>query len=161
MPGAWATQSDRTNRPSVIQAVIRLWLCAEDAGTAAKADHLLVSLLRVSKNEPGPALPVAVQDPPCVYGSAHMWRRLFHDRDVYSSYFFYTSLQPLVGVQAKSVLSKRDKTIAQARLLHWLPKVGQLDWDAIAESHCPEIEQQLGLAHGQGLKKAVHNFLNV
>jgi hypothetical protein len=135
------------NRPTVMASIVRLWLCTQDAGVATQAEDLLTSLLQVSKNEPSSAPP---GDSLHVYGSGPMWRRLFNDRDIASLYYQYTSLKQLPSPPLP-LLSKRDKTIAQARLLSWLPRVGVLDWNALFSSHGVEVERQVGLKEGQGL----------
>ncbi|KAF2473126.1 uncharacterized protein BDR25DRAFT_302131 [Lindgomyces ingoldianus] len=135
------------NRPAVIQAVVRLWLCSDDAGISTKAANLLISLLQISKDEPGP-------DPTnpslYAYGAGPVWKRLFHDKDVYSFYYQFTSLKPLPA-EGEPYLNKRDKTVAQARLLEWLPRVGVMHWDAIISSQYPPLEQHVGLITNQGL----------
>ncbi|KAL5117528.1 hypothetical protein ACEQ8H_004558 [Pleosporales sp. CAS-2024a] len=135
------------NRPTVMSSIVRLWLCTEDAGIATQAEELLVSLLQVSKNEP--AL-TSTQDHLHAYGTGPMWRRLFGDRDIASLYYHYTSLKQL-KTPPLPLLTKRDKTIAQARLLSWLPRVGKLDWNALVSSHGVDAEHQVGLKEGQGL----------
>lgn len=135
------------NRPTVILSIVRLWLCTQDAGIATQAEDLLTSLLQVSKNEP--AL-VSAQNPSHTYGTGPMWRRLFGDRDIASLYYHYTSLKQLKSPPLP-LLSKRDKTIAQARLLSWLPRIGALDWNALVSSHGIEVEREVGLKEGQGL----------
>lgn len=134
------------NRPSVIAAIVRLWLCAPDAGVATQAQDLLTALLRASKNEPTTVPGEAM----FAYGAGPMWKRLFNDRDIYSLYYHYTSLTPL-SAPPLPLLSKREKTISQARLLEWLPKVGALDWNTIATGHGSEVEREVGLGEGQGL----------
>jgi hypothetical protein len=135
------------NRPTVMFSIVRLWLCTQDAGIAIQAEELLTSLLRVSRNEP--AL-VPAQDPSHTYGTGPMWRRLFGDRDITSLYYHYTSLKQL-NKPPEPPLNKRDKTIAQARLLSWLPRVGEMDWNALVSSHHVEVEREVGLKEGQGL----------
>ncbi|KAH3980556.1 hypothetical protein HBI95_104290 [Parastagonospora nodorum] len=135
------------NRPTVMLSIVRLWLCTPDAGVATQAEELLISLLGVSKNEP--AL-TSSQDPSHIYGTGPMWRRLFSDKDIASLYYHYTSLKQL-KTHPQPLLSKRDKTIAQARLLSWLPRVGELDWHTLVSSHVVEIEREVGLRDGQGL----------
>jgi hypothetical protein len=135
------------NRPTVVSSIVRLWLCTQDAGIATQAEDLLTSLLQVSKNEP---TVVPEQDSLHTHGTGPMWRRLFGDRDIISLYYHYTSLKQLDN-PASPLLSKRDKTIAQARLLSWLPRVGALHWSALVSSHHIEIEREVGLKEGQGL----------
>jgi hypothetical protein len=135
------------NRPTVMAAVVRLWLCTSDTGVATQAEDLLTSLLRASKNEPAT---VSGEAPLHTYGAGPMWRRLFADRDIVALYYHYTSLKTLPNPPLP-LLSKRDKTISQARLLTWLSKVGALDWSTITSSHGLDIEKEVGLAEGQGL----------
>lgn len=135
------------NRPTVMYAIVRLWLCTQDSGVSSQANELLISLLRISKDEPGPA-PGDQQQ--YHYGSGPVWKRLFHDRDIYSLYYQHTTFSNLTRT-AEPTLAKRDRTIAQARLLDFLPRVGTLDWTIITSSHASEIEQQVGIGPGQGL----------
>ncbi|EOA82590.1 hypothetical protein ACJQWK_04361 [Exserohilum turcicum] len=135
------------NRPAVMLAVVRLWLCTTEEGVATQAEDLLTSLLAVSKNEP-----VAIDGESLLhtYGTGPMWRRLFSDRDISSLYYHYTSLKELSSPPLPR-LSKRDKTIAQARLLSWMPRVAAMDWNAIVSSYGLEVEREVGLEEGQGL----------
>jgi hypothetical protein len=135
------------NRPIVMSSIVRLWLCTAEAGIATQVEDLLTSLLQISKNEP---VSVSTPDPSHTYGSGPMWRRLFGDRDIVSLYYQYTSVKQLTSPPSPQ-LSKRDKTIAQARLLSWLPRVGKLDWNALASSHDLDVEREVGLKEGQGL----------
>ena len=135
------------NRPALVSSVVRLWLCTHDAGIATQAEELLTSLLRISKNEP---ITTDAEAPLHTYGTGPMWRRLFSDRDITSLYYHYTSLKQLPS-PALPLLNKRDKTVAQARLLSWLPRVGAMDWAIIASSHRLDIEQAAGLNQDQGL----------
>jgi hypothetical protein len=135
------------NRPTVMLSIVRLWLCTQDAGIASQAEYLLTSLLQVSKNEPALA---SGPNSSRTYGTGPMWRRLFGDRDIASLYYHYTSLKELTSSPAP-VLSKRERTIAQARLLSWLPQVGTLDWNALVSSHGVDVEREVGLKEGQGL----------
>ncbi|KAF2033617.1 hypothetical protein EK21DRAFT_86105 [Setomelanomma holmii] len=134
-------------RPTVMSSIVRLWLCTSDAGIATQAQDLLTSLLQVSKNEP--AL-VSQQDAAHSHGTGPVWRRLFGDRDIASLYYHYTSLKQLSSPPLP-LLNKRDKTIAQARLLSWIPRVGKLDWNALVSSHDIAVEREVGLQEDQGL----------
>ncbi|CAI6340401.1 unnamed protein product [Periconia digitata] len=135
------------NRPTVVASIVRLWLCTSDAGVATQAENLLTTLLRVSRNEPVAA---SLETSLHKYGSGPMWRRLFNDRDIFSLYFHYTSLKELDNSPLPH-LSKRDKTISQARLLEWLPKVGALEWNTISTGRGAEVEREVGISEGQGL----------
>ena len=135
------------NRPAVILAIVRLWLCTQDAGVATQAEELLTSLLEVSKNEP---VSIDGKSSLHTYGTGPMWRRLFSDRDISSLYYHYTSLKDLTS-PPQPLLNKRDKTISQARLLSWLPRVAAMDWNAVTSPYNLEVEKEVGLKEGQGL----------
>lgn len=135
------------NKPGVVAAIVRLWLCTPDVGTASQAEDLLIDLLKVSKNDP---VSTSTEAPLHTHGTGPMWRRLFGDRDISSLYYHYTSVKQLSSPPLP-LLSKRDKTISQARLLSWLPQVGALCWDAIVSSHGLDVESEVGLKEGQGL----------
>ncbi|KAI8937241.1 hypothetical protein NX059_006450 [Plenodomus lindquistii] len=137
------------NRPTTISSIVRLWLCTQDAGVATQAEDLLTSLLRVSKNDPI-STSTGADVPLHTYGAGPMWRRLFSDRDVSSLYYHYTSLKQL-STPPLPLLNKRDMTIAQARLLSWLPRVGAMDFDTIVSSHSLDVEREVGVKEGQGL----------
>ncbi|KAF2712782.1 hypothetical protein K504DRAFT_464846 [Pleomassaria siparia CBS 279.74] len=133
------------NRPAVIAAIVRLWLCTNSAGIATQAADLLIALLRVSKNEP---IVVPGETQLHSYGAGPIWKRLFDDRDIYSLYYQYTYF---LNFTANPLLSKRDKTVSQARLLEWIPKVGSMDWSTIVSGHGSEAEQEVGLSGTEGL----------
>lgn len=147
---ATASSSDTqalANRPGVVASVVRLWLCTQDTGVAIQAEDLLVSLLKASKNEP---LSIGSQDTSHTYGTGPMWRRLFNDQDIRSLYYCHTSLVKLSSPPLPT-LSKSDRTIAQARLLSWLPRVGALHWDVLVAPHTLDVEREVGLSDNQGL----------
>lgn len=135
------------NRPGVVASIVRLWLCTQDAGVATQAEDLIISLLRASKNEP---LSIGGEDAGHTHGTGPMWRRLFNDQDIRSLYYYHTSLKKLSSPPLPTS-NKRDKTIAQARLLSWLPRVGALHWDALVAPHTIDVEREVGLSDDQGL----------
>jgi len=135
------------NRPAVMLAIVRLWLCTQDAGVATQAENLLVALLEVSKNEP---VSMDGKSTLHTYGTGPMWRRLFSDRDISSLYYHYTSLKQLTSPPLP-LLNKQDKTISQARLLSWLPRVAAMDWNAVVTAYGLDVERDVGLKEGQGL----------
>lgn len=128
--------------PGLIAALIRLWLCTSETAVAQKAGQVLLGLLGVDGNgkirseEIHPNL---------------IWRRLFRDRDVYGSIFSICSLAT-IGEEGQP--SKREKTIAQARLLDLLVRI---DSESIRRSQLPDVEAKYGVQGGGLLKfAAVH-----
>ncbi|QDS75216.1 hypothetical protein FKW77_000198 [Venturia effusa] len=114
-------------------ALVTLWLSTETEGVADKASKVLLKLLEMDM--PGPDT---------VAWDGLVWKRIFRDKDVYKQIFAITSLD-----LGKSSLSKNRTTIAQARLMDWLPVVGAMDWAAISQSYHPEIEDSYGLPSGK------------
>nr|POE50756.1 hypothetical protein CFP56_16271 [Quercus suber] len=121
-----------------VQAVVRLWLGTSDAGIATRAGRLLLDLLRVDQ----------VHAPPLGEGERVMprggqgmvWKRIFEDRDVYAVLFEACSLD-----FREDGLSRNQKTLAQARLMEWLPRVAEMDWTVVARSHHRDVEERAGV----------------
>jgi len=133
------------NMPAVLHALVSLLLCTPEMGVADKAMKVLVELLRADREEANVAVHgVGFDSVPKAGGQGLLWRRVFGDKDVYGILFSACDL-------STGGLSKREKTVAQARLLALLPRIGQLDWNYLLRSHHAEIEHEHGLAAGEGL----------
>ncbi|KAK4493959.1 hypothetical protein PRZ48_015145 [Zasmidium cellare] len=127
-----------------VLALVRLWLCTSDTGIASSASQLLLDLLRVDQSiskDPNEDLPSG--------GQGLMWKRVFGDRDVYRTIFEACSLTGKGPGDLK--LSKSQRTLAQARLMEWLPRVGTMDWAVIERSHHVDVEKEFGVGEGAGL----------
>lgn len=134
--------------PEVVFALINLWLCTEDTGIAEKASAVLLGLLKADHQDSKDAIGAS--------GQGVMWRRLFGDRDVYDLVFSVCDFRTQPAGQR---LSKRQKSLAQARLLGWIPEAGAIDLDVLATSHNADVEAAHGLKRGsRGLVEfaAVH-----
>ncbi|TKA31992.1 hypothetical protein B0A50_01237 [Salinomyces thailandicus] len=138
---ATASAADAAHAASMLdtmQAVVKLWLSTSDTGVATQAGKLLHDLLEVDvPKQDSAGAPVGAQ--------GLVWRRIFGDRDVYAVFFEMCSLESENG------MSKNTKTIAQARLLELLPKLGAMHWTAVANSHHRDIEAKYDLAPEAGL----------
>ena len=120
-------------------ALVRLWLCTNDTGIASQASKLLLDLLKVDQQiqtDPDSHIPEG--------GQGFVWRRVFGDRNVYGTMFEACSLSGPSSI----TLSKNQQTLAQARLMEWLPTVGAMDWSAISRSHHSDIESAYGVTDG-------------
>lgn len=141
---ATVTSSDAATvaaKPEVVQALMKLWLCSTDTGVTTTASKLLIDLLRIDLEvfeHPDQHVPRG--------GQGLMWKRIFGDRNVYGTIFESCSFRS----QALK-LSKNQRTLAQARLLEWLPAVASMDWAAVSKSHHPDIEAAAGVASSGGL----------
>jgi len=131
-------------RPEVVAALVNLWLCTSDTGVAQKAGNTLLALLKADQEAP----PGSGSDPLPAHNQGLMWKRVFADRDIYSLIFSVCSLK---SGSASVELSKNQRTLAQARLLEWLPAVGALNWNAITKNHHPTVEAQYLHGNGEGL----------
>lgn len=113
-------------------ALIQLWLSTPDTAVARKALTVLLALLQADG--------VQLQSEP--FHQSLVWRRIFRDRDIYGLIF---SICSLTTVGEEGQLSKRNKTVAQARLLNLLVKI---DCELVRSSQIPEIETKYGVKRG-------------
>ncbi|KAG9643663.1 hypothetical protein KCU64_g11667, partial [Aureobasidium melanogenum] len=131
-------------QPEVVTALVNLWLCTGDAGIAKQASDVLLALLKIDH-----AVPPGAGDEQSLPGHSQglMWKRVFGDQDVYALIFSVCSLKHTEGVE----LSGSQRTLAQARLLEWLPEVGAINWNAITHAHHPEVERRFTDGKGEGI----------
>lgn len=130
-----------------VLALVRLWLCTSDTGVAMQSSQLLLDLLNVDqeiKADPDAHVPSG--------GQGLIWKRIFGDRDVYRTFFEACSLTGPSSVK----LSKSQRTLAQARLMEWLPRVGAMDWSAISRSHHEDVEKEYKVEGGLLDFAAIH-----
>jgi len=139
---ATAKSADAAHVASMLEtmlALVRLWLCTSDTGIATQASRLLLDLLKIDQEiqvHPDADLPEG--------GQGLIWKRMFGDRNVYGTIFEACSLSGPSSLD----LSKNQRTLAQARLLEWLPAVGAMDWNVISRSHHSDIEAAYGVQDG-------------
>lgn len=120
-------------------ALVRLWLCTHDTGVAARTSQVLLDLLRVDQERTAEN-----GSPASSSGQGLVWKRVFTDRDVYGTLFSACSLT----VPSELKLGNSQISLAQARLLEWLPQVARMNWDAVARSNLPEVESKFGVQGG-------------
>ena len=131
----------------VVAALIKLWLYTPDTAVAGRAHDVIEGLLMADEGE------IALSDSG-IMDENLMWRRVLRDKDIYGSIFSICSLST-VGQQGS--LSKREKTISQARLLDMLLKI---DSDPVRTSQIPEIEQRYGVKNGGLLQFAAIHMID-
>ena len=123
------------NMPLVMKSLIQLWLTTPDVGIAEDAADTILALLHADQERQS----VTVHDIEAAGrsqgGQGLIWRRLFEDRDVYSCFFEACS----------SNTGRKERSLAQARLMSVAPKIGAMDWSYLSKSHLPDIESQYGL----------------
>lgn len=133
--------------PNVVAALVKLWLSTADMGVADRASSIVLALLKVDKEVVDIPVHGVGGAPAQTGGQGLIWRRIFGDKDVYGLLYSLTSLADVASTE----LTKREKSIAQARLLSFIPPLGLLDWTYITRSHHSEIEMPYGLRANQGL----------
>ncbi|PWW79023.1 hypothetical protein C7212DRAFT_361841 [Tuber magnatum] len=111
----------------VIKKLLKLMLASEDTGVSSGSLDLLLNLLKV--------------DSPKANGTGLVWRRILEDRGVYELFFKLCSWDgdALPG-------GKRAKTEGQGRLLEFVAKLAELDFDAIVASRFREIEGKFSIS---------------
>jgi len=125
--------------PREVHSLVRLWLTCADGGTAEAAQAVILDLLAVDR-EPAAASGGVANGHSHPQGQGLFWRRFFGDRDIYGLLFSCCSLGP----HGDAVLSKNARTLAQARLMAAVPRIGALDWACLARKHHPDIESLYG-----------------
>ena len=128
-------------KAEVVAALIRLWLCTQDTAVAARAQDVITRLLLADEGE-------QTMSNSGIMDEGLMWRRILRDRDIYGSIFSICSLST-AGQEGQ--LSRKEKTISQARLLDILLKIDSIP---VRTSQIPEIEQRFGIDNGGLLRFA-------
>ncbi|EME41362.1 hypothetical protein DOTSEDRAFT_90231 [Dothistroma septosporum NZE10] len=121
-----------------VLALVRLWLCTSDTGITSQSHQVLLDLLKVDQQRENSDAHVPTG------GQGLFWKRIFGDRDVYR--LFFEACSPIGPSSLK--LNKSQRTLAQARLMEWLPKVAAMDWNAASKSHHSEIEAEYKVTGG-------------
>ncbi|KAF4763184.1 hypothetical protein N7455_010928 [Penicillium solitum] len=130
----------------LVASLVELWLSTSSGEVAQAALDTLWALLEVdvaNHLENGEYKHTGDESHT---GQGLLWRRVFTDKDVYGLLFGLCSLES----DAPGGLSKRERTLAQGRLMTLLVKAGKLRWDIISTAQVPEIEakyQSCSLLH--------------
>ncbi|PYH41999.1 uncharacterized protein BP01DRAFT_359789 [Aspergillus saccharolyticus JOP 1030-1] len=118
----------------LVASLVELWLSTSSTAVAQAALDTIWALLEIDLASP---LELGEHDTEgATAGQGLFWRRIFTDKDVYGLLFSVCSL----GDNGHGGISKRDKTVAQGRLMGFLVKAGQLRWDIISTSQVAEVE---------------------
>ena len=122
-------------KAEVVASLIRLWLCTPDTGVGGRALDVIVKLLLGDEGE-------STLSDSGIMDEGLMWRRILRDRDIYGSIFSICSLNT---TGQEGPLSRREKTISQARLMDLLLKI---DSSPLRTSQIREIEENFGVDNG-------------
>lgn len=113
----------------LVASLVDLWLSTSLTAVAQAALDALWALLEIDLTSP-------LENGDEGEGQGLVWRRLFTDKDVYSRLFSLCCLSD----NGPGSLPKREKTLAQGRLMGFLVKAGRLRWDIISSSQVSEVE---------------------
>ncbi|EXJ86418.1 hypothetical protein A1O3_03369 [Capronia epimyces CBS 606.96] len=125
---------------SLVQCLFTLWLSSENTEVAERSLEVIEALLTVDSQN---TLTVEASGDSLgeTAGQGLLWRRVFHDPEVYEIFFVWTSL----------VKSKRDTktkkgtqlvTISQARLFDFITRLAPFNWQAMTTSTIPIVETE-------------------
>ena len=129
--------------PQVVAALIHLWLSTPNTEVTRKALWVLTGLLRID-------ISTSLQDDSHMAGSGLkrrgqglMWRRVFLDKDIYELFF---SICSLTTAGQSGQLSKREKTIAQSRILDFV--LTFRNFEQVTSSQLQGVETKYGVKDG-------------
>jgi hypothetical protein len=129
----------------LVKNFVRTWLSSPYVEVGEKATKVLGDLLEVdcdrrlsaSLDTRMSGLQIASKMPP---GQGLLWRRIFHDREIYELIFSLCSSRRAGDAQ----LEPRQRSLAQARVLRVLPRLAVLDFITITKSQFPDVEKDFG-----------------
>lgn len=128
---------------NVVTNFLIQWLSAPQVEVGEKGSRVLGDLLDVdcdTRPQDGLSLngmEIAVRKP---LGQGLMWRRLFHDRDVYGLLLSLGSAGP--HQNAEGGLNAQQLTLAQGRLLRVMPRLAALNLRAVSRTDFPDLNQR-------------------
>ncbi|KAJ9612013.1 hypothetical protein H2200_003608 [Cladophialophora chaetospira] len=125
---------------SLVQCQFTTWLKSESTEVAERSLEVIEALLAVDSPNSTTVLSAGRS-----FGEARgqglLWRRLFHDPDVYMILFEWTSLSK----SRRDLKTKKGiqlVTISQGRLFDFIARVAPYNWAAVTTSSLPRIETQ-------------------
>lgn len=121
----------------LVASLVELWLSTYSTEVSQAAFDALWALLEVDLASPLEKGEYDHTGDEGHGGQGLMWRRLFTDKDVYGLLYRLCSLDDAEGASVK-----RERTVAQARLMEFLVKAGRRRWDIISSSQVPDVESK-------------------
>ncbi|KAI8626590.1 hypothetical protein F5Y19DRAFT_478453 [Xylariaceae sp. FL1651] len=128
---------------NVVASFLTQWLSAPQVEVGEKGSKVLGDLLDVDCETRPPygvavsGVEVVVRRPP---GQGFMWRRIFHDRDIYSLILSLCSNGPHQNTPGEA--TAQQLSLAQGRLLRVLPRLAALNFAAVTKTDFPELNHQ-------------------
>ncbi|KAK1984694.1 hypothetical protein LZ30DRAFT_422782 [Colletotrichum cereale] len=134
--------------PRVVEDLLRRWLSAPQVEVGEKATRVLGDLLDVDCELPPPAAAAAAAAGGPGHelvrrrapGQGRMWRRIFHDRELFGLVLSLARGQdPTANDGAGAALSDHQLSLAQGRVLRILPRLAALNIAEVATSPFPDL----------------------
>lgn len=122
--------------PTLVTSLVELWLTTGTIAVAEAAIDVLWSLLEVDYPKQSQTNGDADENAQSG-GQGLVWRRLFGDRNVYRLLYSICSFDT---IDQPGQPTKREKTVAQGRLMDLVTRIGALDWHAVTASHFSDVE---------------------
>ncbi|KAI3319536.1 hypothetical protein HD806DRAFT_539230 [Xylariaceae sp. AK1471] len=135
----------------IITSFLTQWLSAPQVEVGEKGFKVLGDLLDVDSDTRSPeglavsGVEIAVRRTP---GQGFMWRRIFHDRDIYGLVLSLCSNGP--HQSATDGLTPQQLSLAQGRLLRILPRLSALNFNAVTKTDFPELHERYANSEGAG-----------
>ncbi|KAH9889663.1 hypothetical protein F4778DRAFT_386150 [Xylariomycetidae sp. FL2044] len=136
---------------NLVTEFISRWLGAPQVEVGEKGSRVLGDLLDVDCDTRPPdglavnGTEVVVRKPP---GQGLLWRRIFHDRDVYALVLSLCTSGP--HQNAEGGLDDQQVSLAQGRLLRVLPRLAALNFAAVSKTDFPELNSRYAHFEGDG-----------
>ena len=124
----------------LVQCLLTTWLSSDSTELAERSLEVIVALLAVDSPNSSTVLSVGRTFAEAT-GQGLLWRRIFHDPDVYTILFDWTSLSKS-NRDLKTKKGLQLVTISQARLFDFIARVAPFDWSTITNSSLPHVETQ-------------------
>ncbi|KAI1151532.1 hypothetical protein F4825DRAFT_451410 [Nemania diffusa] len=134
-----------------VTSFLTQWLSAPQVEVGEKGSRVLGDLLDIDSDTRPPeglavsGVEIAVRKPP---GQGFMWRRIFHDRDVYGLVLSLCSNGPLQDAEGRP--TPQQLSLAQGRLLRVLPRLSALNFAAVTRTDFPELHRKYTSAEATG-----------
>ncbi|OAG38427.1 hypothetical protein AYO21_07410 [Fonsecaea monophora] len=125
---------------SLVQCQFTIWLSSESTEVAERSLEVIEALLAVDSQNSTTVLS-AGRSYAEAQGQGLLWRRIFHDPDVYTILFEWTSLTKSKR-DVKTKKGMRLVTISQARLFDFIARVAPYDWTAVTTTSLAQIEAE-------------------
>ncbi|KAK8867402.1 hypothetical protein PGQ11_005980 [Apiospora arundinis] len=137
---------------SIVSAFLTTWLSAPQVEVGEKGTKVLGDLLDTDcETRPPPGGPsstlngmeITLRNKPA--GQGLMWRRVFHDRDIYGLVLSLGSRGP--HQNAEGGLSEQQLTLAQGRLMRVMPRLAALNLAAVTRTDFPDLNERYVETH--------------